>query len=488
MFGSIGLPHGFCFLWNPALLRLHVVSDSLIALAYFLIPLALVRIVNKRRDIPYNSIFFCFAAFIIACGITHGMEVVTLWYPVYWISGMLKAFTAIISLVTFLLLLRITPALLAIPSQEELKSAYRQLNSVLESTSVGVIAIDHDWRINYLNGNAKILLNVDNDIRGALIWETFPGRSPESQEKLIHVMTTREPVSFEAYDAPLDHSISVQIHPWEDGGITIFFTDISQQRRLQRELDRERVLRDQRIEALAHMAGGLAHEISNPLGIIHARASDLAEVAQESLAVPSTVVYASCNSIVRTSDRAMRILRGLQMFAREGSRDPMQIASIAPLVEQTVDLIRNRYDTHGIMLETSLPADLPPVECREVQIVQILLNLLNNAFDAIDASPHSERWVKVCATSLPQSNGFPARMQIDVIDGGPGVAEEHRVHLMEAFFTTKPVGAGIGVGLSLSRAIAQDHNGSLELTGVDGHTCFRLMLPLGPEPQNGVTA
>src|SRR5260370_13996661 len=163
MFGSIGLPHGFCFLWNPALLRLHVVSDSLIALAYFLIPLALVRIVNKRRDIPYNSIFFCFAAFIIACGITHVMEVVTLWHPVYSISGILKAFTAIISLVTFILLLRITPNILAIPSQNELKSAYRQLNSVLESPSVCVIAIDHDWRINYLNGNAKVLLNVDRD-------------------------------------------------------------------------------------------------------------------------------------------------------------------------------------------------------------------------------------------------------------------------------------------------------------------------------------
>src|SRR5260370_23588407 len=127
MFGSIGLPYGFCFLWNPALLRLHVVSDSLIALAYFLIPLALVRIVNKRRDIAYNSIFFCFAAFIVACGITHVMEVITLWHPVYWISGILKALTAVISLITFILLFRITPHILAIPSQEDLKSAHRRL-------------------------------------------------------------------------------------------------------------------------------------------------------------------------------------------------------------------------------------------------------------------------------------------------------------------------------------------------------------------------
>jgi hypothetical protein len=96
MFESVGLPHGFCFLWKPELLWLHVLSDSLIALAYFLIPIALIRIVRKRKDIPFNAIFFCFAAFIVACGITHVMEVVTLWQPVYWISGGLKAMTAVV--------------------------------------------------------------------------------------------------------------------------------------------------------------------------------------------------------------------------------------------------------------------------------------------------------------------------------------------------------------------------------------------------------
>ena len=114
MFSSVGLPHGFCFLWNPGLLWLHVLSDGLIALAYFLIPLALLRIVVRRRDIPFNGAFFCFAAFIIACGATHVMEVVTLWHPVYWISGVLKAVTAVISFATFVVLLRITPDILAL--------------------------------------------------------------------------------------------------------------------------------------------------------------------------------------------------------------------------------------------------------------------------------------------------------------------------------------------------------------------------------------
>jgi hypothetical protein len=68
MFESVGLPHGFCSPWNPELLFLDVLSDSLLALAYFLIPVALIRIVRRRKDIPFNAIFFCFAAFIVACG------------------------------------------------------------------------------------------------------------------------------------------------------------------------------------------------------------------------------------------------------------------------------------------------------------------------------------------------------------------------------------------------------------------------------------
>ena len=132
MFKSVGLPHGFCFLWNPQLLWLHVLSDSTIALAYFLIPLALIRIVRQRKDIPFNGIFFCFSTFIVACGLTHVMEVLTLWQPVlYWISGGLKALTAVVSMATFILLIRLTPAILAIPHERDLARVNQELNSVL---------------------------------------------------------------------------------------------------------------------------------------------------------------------------------------------------------------------------------------------------------------------------------------------------------------------------------------------------------------------
>jgi two-component system NtrC family sensor kinase len=478
MFESVGLPHGFCFLWNPELLWLHVLSDSLIALAYFLIPVALIRIVRKRKDIPFNAIFFCFAAFIVACGMTHVMEVVTLWQPVYWISGGLKAMTAVLSLATLALLVRLTPTILSIPRREDLSRVNRELSSVLEGTTMCVLAMNSEWTISYVNRNAKKILHAQGELLGRTLWDALPGQQAQPVELLRGVMTTREPTEYEAYYPPLDLSTSVRAHPAENGGVTIFFNDISEQKRLEKQLAVERSLREQRIEALAQMAGGLAHEISNPLGIIHARASDLAEMAQEGGSISNEAVMATCESIVKTSDRAIRILRGLRMFAREGAQDPMEWTSVAGLIEQTVDLVHVRYATNGIALNID-PITVPDILCREVQIGQILLNLLNNAFDAIESAGMKERWVRIRTL---HGNGS---VQIEVIDSGPGIAPEHREHLMQPFYTTKPVGAGMGVGLSLSRTIAQNHNGTLELGDMEGHTRFRLTLPTSASPGHG---
>ena len=254
-----------------------------------------------------------------------------------------------------------------------------------------------------------------------------------------------------------------------------FFSDVSEQKAdLQRELDRERATRNQRIEVLAQFSAGLAHEIKNPLAIIHARASDLAELAAEGTAPPVEMVAKACASIVKTSDRALRILRGLEALARDGTHDPKQEAEVDGMVHLAVELVQRRYETHGIALTMVVPSGLPKIECREVQIGQVLLNLLNNAFDAIEISQESKRWVRV-EVSTEQAG---EQVLIDIVDGGPALSEETRKHLMEAFYTTKPLGEGIGIGLSVSRAIAEEHGGTLELTDCDGHTCFRLSLPV----------
>jgi C4-dicarboxylate-specific signal transduction histidine kinase len=223
------------------------------------------------------------------------------------------------------------------------------------------------------------------------------------------------------------------------------------------------------------MAGGLAHEISNPLAIIHARACDLKAAAGAGQSVPAEQVSTACDSIVKTSDRAIRILRGLKGFGREAANDPMEWASLHDVVDQCFDLQSTRFERHHITLEIDLPLDLPLLLCRETQISQIVTNLLNNAFDAIDQSHATDRWVILGATQQSDT------VTITVTDSGPGIEEKFRPHLMDPFFTTKTQGLGVGVGLSLSRAIAQDHGGSLTLSDGTEHTCFQLVLPINHE-------
>jgi C4-dicarboxylate-specific signal transduction histidine kinase len=134
-----------------------------------------------------------------------------------------------------------------------------------------------------------------------------------------------------------------------------------------------------------------------------------------------------------------------------------------------------RFERHRVDLRSVLQPGMPLLLCREVQIGQILNNLLNNAFDAIVELDTPERWISIAAQ---QKNGA---IEIDITDSGLGIDEEARQHLMEPFFTTKTRGLGMGVGLSLSRAIANEHGGTLELSQDRAHTCFRLVLPLHHE-------
>ena len=121
------MPHGHCYLWEARVMWLHIISDSLITLAYLTIPVTLTYIVKKRKDLPFNWIFACFGVFILACGLTHAFEVVTVWTPLYRLSGSIKAVTAVASIATAILLVRLIPQILAIPSLEALREANEAL-------------------------------------------------------------------------------------------------------------------------------------------------------------------------------------------------------------------------------------------------------------------------------------------------------------------------------------------------------------------------
>jgi signal transduction histidine kinase len=124
LLGERGLaPHGFCLLWDPALIWTHVISDALIGLAYFSIPVAIAYFLTHRRDIAFSWVVWLFAAFILACGTTHFLSIWTLWHPDYGIEGLVKATTAAVSVVTAVALWPLLPRAVALPSPAQLQRA-----------------------------------------------------------------------------------------------------------------------------------------------------------------------------------------------------------------------------------------------------------------------------------------------------------------------------------------------------------------------------
>lgn len=126
------MPHGHCYLWTPELLWSYVISDAAIGLAYYSIPLALVILVRKRRDLRFNWIFLMFSAFIFACGTTHFIAIWTIWHPAYWLDASARIVTAFISVLTAVMLWKIMPQVLRVPSVLQMRAAIDQLEHEIQ--------------------------------------------------------------------------------------------------------------------------------------------------------------------------------------------------------------------------------------------------------------------------------------------------------------------------------------------------------------------
>jgi signal transduction histidine kinase len=139
-------PHGICLLWRPELIWTHAVSDALIGLAYFSIPVALVTFIRKRRDLAFSWMFWCFAAFILACGSTHFFAIWTLWYPDYGVEALVKIFTAAVSVLTAVLLWPLLPKALALPSPAQLRASNASLQSRILERDAALSALERETR------------------------------------------------------------------------------------------------------------------------------------------------------------------------------------------------------------------------------------------------------------------------------------------------------------------------------------------------------
>lgn len=156
LFGSASyVPHGYCLLWRPDLVAMHAVSDFVIAAAYFSIPVAILYFARKRPTLPHRWVLWSFGAFIILCGLTHLVGLLTLWHPIYGMQGLVKAVTAIVSLATAIGLWPLLPRLLQTESVEELRTEDIRLRYIVDNLRKEVSSLVED-RDELLAKNAKI--------------------------------------------------------------------------------------------------------------------------------------------------------------------------------------------------------------------------------------------------------------------------------------------------------------------------------------------
>jgi PAS domain S-box-containing protein len=259
-------------------------------------------------------------------------------------------------------------------------------------------------------------------------------------------------------------------------GAALDVTELEEGRAEIRRL-REALLRSERLASVGELLGGVAHELANPLSAIMAQAVLLADMA------PEGPIAERARKIVDAAERAGSVVRNILSVVRDQPTARRQVA-VNQLVTEAVELLAYRLLMSEVEVVYTLAEDVPPVWADPHQLHQVLVNLITNAEQAMRETPRPRRLT--LRTAFEPSREL---VVIEVADTGPGVPEANRSRIFEAFFTTKPVGAGTGLGLSVCREILASHQGRLILVeGVGPGATFRIELPRGVPPSPAPSA
>ena len=256
--------------------------------------------------------------------------------------------------------------------------------------------------------------------------------------------------------------------------------DITEQVLAGIEVDRQKstAVHAAKMAALGEMASGVAHEINNPVAIISGKASLLLK-ALERGQVDKEKFVTELRKIDETAHRIGKIVKGLRNFARPAETDPKVPTPIGIILDDAVELCRERMQKANVQLKIGAIPDVK-LHCRPTQIVQVIMNVFSNAIDAV--GDLEERWIEVTFERKPSVYpGRPERLQIHITDSGSGIKPELADRIMMPFFTTKPAGKGTGLGLSISKNIVEEHEGQLEYDSAYPRTRFIIRLPVSIE-------
>jgi PAS domain S-box-containing protein len=244
--------------------------------------------------------------------------------------------------------------------------------------------------------------------------------------------------------------------------------DITDKKKMEKNIEeeREKATISSKMATVGEMSAGIAHEINNPLAVISGTVDILSLKIQKEKydQIPGQV-----KTIKKAIERISKIIKGLKRVSYRSHHAELEKVSMREIMDDTLDFSREMLKSKGIALFVE---DLPEclIECRSVEISQVILNLINNARDAI--SDLEDKWIKI------QTFQMGNQLRVNVIDSGNGIALDIQDKIMESFFTTKELGKGTGLGLSLSKRIIEEHNGQLFIDNESENTCLSLILPI----------
>jgi PAS domain S-box-containing protein len=511
---SMFSPHGICLLWEPELIWLHVVSDAVIAMAYFSIPFALAIFVSKRRDLKFGWVYWSFGIFILACGLTHILSIYTLWVPIYGIEGLVKAATAVASIVTAGMLWPLLPKLLAIPSPFELRQAqealkeeeskgrdseqllqqFRQtqqalresmarLTAVVETAVDGFILIDARGRILLFNPACERLFGyradeVFHENVKMLMPQTYSAHHDDyiqnfirtAERKIIGIGREVVGLRKDGSTFPMDLSVGEA----QQDGESIFVGIIHDL--TGRKQTEEQLRQAQKMEMVGQLSGGIAHDFNNLLTVIVGNAEHLSDQLKS-----RQDLQRIADDICQAGERGAELTQRLLAFSRRQLLKPHP-TDCHELLDSMRKLLR-RTLRENIEIRITPNAETVLAFADRAQLESSVLNLALNAQDAMPNGGHLTLSTGVASLDDPYQSLHPEieageYAVIAVTDDGVGMAAEVAARAFEPFYTTKEVGKGSGLGLSMVYGFAKQSNGHVSIYSELGlGTTVRIYLP-----------
>jgi len=236
----------------------------------------------------------------------------------------------------------------------------------------------------------------------------------------------------------------------------------------QRKLLEAKLVHSYSLAALGEMAASVAHEINNPLMIIQGNCELLALQSEKSKTNTKEMdeTFQTINQTVR---RISEIITGLRQFANVEDNGEFKTSAVRDIISSPLNLIKEQFSDLGIDIRTDEIPESLKIECNLSRISQVILNLIHNSRDAVGLL--SEKWINIDVFDEGST------VLIAVTDSGKGIPKEHQYRMLEPFYTTKEVNEGSGLGLSISKGIIENHNGTLELDTISKNTRFVIRLP-----------